>query len=100
MIGPVNGLSPLQAPSTTGPAARIAPVEGERSFKEILQTSIEDVNRLQKEADGVLAQYVRGEATQDQVAIAFKKSQIAFEALLQIRNKLVSAFEEIQRMRI
>ena len=50
MIGPVNGLTPLQATSTTGPAARVAPVEGERSFKEILQTSIEDVNRLQEEA--------------------------------------------------
>ena len=75
-------------------------VEGERSFKEILQDSIESVNRLQSEADRVLEKYTRGEATEDQLMISFKKSQIAFEALLQIRNKLVSAFEEIQRMRI
>jgi flagellar hook-basal body complex protein FliE len=32
--------------------------------------------------------------------VAFKKSQIAFESLMQIRNKLVDAFDEIQRMRI
>ena len=48
----------------------------------------------------MLEKYTKGLASQDQVTVAFKKAQIAFEAMLQIRNKLVDAFEEIQRMRI
>jgi flagellar hook-basal body complex protein FliE len=90
----------VKGPVAPGLAPKAAPVEGERSFKEILQDSLGSVNQLQKEADQVLEKYTKGEASQDQVMVAFKKAQIAFEAMLQIRNKLVDAFEEIQRMRI
>ena len=100
MIQNVGGLGPLKGPVAPGLTPKAAPVEGERSFKEILQDSLGSVNQLQKEADQVLARYTKGEASQDQVMVAFKKAQIAFEAMMQIRNKLVDAFEEIQRMRI
>ena len=100
MIDGIGGLGALRGPATPGLAPKTAPVEGERSFKDILQDSIRDVDNLQKEADQVLARYTKGEVSQDQVMVAFKKAQIAFEAMMQIRNKLVDAFEEIQRMRI
>jgi flagellar hook-basal body complex protein FliE len=91
--GPIGPLGPLKTGKTEG-------VEGGPAFSDILKDSIENVNRLQKEADVMLEKYTKGEASQDQVMVAFKKSQIAFEALLQIRNKLVEAFDEVQRMRI
>ena len=100
MLENVNNAGPVKGPSGPGPAPQSEPAEGERSFKEILQDSIASVNKLQQEADQVLEKYTRGDATEDQVMIAFKKSQIAFETLMQMRNKLVDAFEEIQRMRI
>ena len=100
MIENVGGLGALRGPVAPGPAPKAAPAEGERSFKEILQDSLQSVNQLQKDADQVLEKYTKGEASQDQVTVAFKKAQIAFEAMMQIRNKLVDAFEEIQRMRI
>lgn len=93
-VGPiVPGGGPV-APKGPAPAA------GERSFKEILQDSIDSVNKLQEEADLTLEKLFRGEAKQEEVVISFKKAQLAFEGLMQIRNKLVDAFEEIQRMRI
>ncbi len=91
--GPIGPLGP-------GSLKKAEPAEGERAFSDILKDSIENVNRLQSEADVMLEKYAKGEAGQDQVTAAFKKSQIAFDALLQIRNKLVEAFEEVQRMRI
>lgn len=100
MIDNVGPLGPVKGPSPAAPGPKAEPAEGERSFKEILQDSLDSVNKLQQEADQVLEKYSRGEASDDQVMIAFKKAQIAFEALMQIRNKLVDAFEEIQRMRI
>ena len=100
MMDGIGGLGPLRGPVAPGAGVKTAPAEGERSFKEILQESLQSVNNLQKEADQVLEKYTKGQASQDQVMVAFKKAQIAFEAMLQIRNKLVDAFEEIQRMRI
>ena len=100
MIENIGGPGALKGPLAPASAPKAAPAEGERSFKEILQDSLSSVNQLQKDADLVLEKYTKGQATQDQVTVAFKKAQIAFEAMLQIRNKLVDAFEEIQRMRI
>jgi flagellar hook-basal body complex protein FliE len=77
-----------------------APAEGERSFKEILKQTIDKVAQTQKAADISLEKLIKGEATPDEVLIAFRKAQIAFETLMQIRNKIIDAFEEIQRMRI
>ena len=96
----IGGLGPLRGPLAPGIATKPAPAEGERSFKEILQDSLQSVNQLQKEADQVLEKYTRGEASQDQVTVAFKKAQIAFEAMMQIRNKLVDAYAEIMRMSV
>ena len=99
----IGSVGPLKGPAKpAGPQAPAGtpPAEGERSFKTILKDSIQSVNQLQVEADQVLERYTKGEATQDEMVIAFKKAQIAFEALMQIRNKVVDAFEEIQRMRI
>ena len=95
-VGPLKGTSPTQPtqPTQTGQ------VEGERSFKDILKESIDQVNGLQQEADLMVEKFFKGEATEEMMTVAAKKAQLAFEALMQIRNKLVDAFEEIQRMRI
>jgi flagellar hook-basal body complex protein FliE len=100
MIDGIGALGPLRGAAAPAPSVRPETVEGDRSFKEILKDSIDGVNRLQAEADRVLEKFTQGQASQDEVMIAFKKSQIAFESLLQIRNKLVDAFQEIQRLRI
>lgn len=96
----VDNVGPVTPGSKPTPPTRPVPLEGERSFKDILQESINSVNQLQQEADLTLEKLFKNEATQEEVMVAFKKAQIAFEALMQIRNKLTDAFEEIQRMRI
>lgn len=100
MVDKISGPTPGTPATGPTPPSKPAPAEGERSFKDILKESIESVNKLQADADLTLEKFARGEARQEEVMIAFKKAQIAFEALMQIRNKLVDAFEEIQRMRI
>jgi len=100
MIDGIGSLGATPGSFASGPVRSPERVDGERSFKEILKDSIENVNRLQKEADGMLEKYTQGQTSEDDLRVALVKSQAAFEALLQMRNKAVEAFEEIQRMRI
>lgn len=91
-----DGLEPKQpkkAPPLVGS-------EGERSFSAILQESVDKVNQLQQEADLSVVKFYNSEATYDEVMVSFRKAKIAFDALTEIRNKLLDAFEELQRMRI
>jgi len=101
VVDEIRSVGPAQGPEQGKPVSPSRrPKEGERSFKEILQDSIQQVNQLQKDADLSVEKLYRGEANVDEVMVAFKKAQLAFEALMQIRNKLIDAYEEINQMRI
>jgi len=72
-----------------------------QDFKSLLMKSINEVNRLQTEADEATVNLATGES--DNVAEVFtavKKAELAFQTLMQIRNKLMDAYDEIKQMRV
>lgn len=84
------------------PARPAAPGEGAGpSFKDALMNQIEQVNRLQRDAEMAIEDFAAGRRTDvDRVLIAKQKADLAFQTLLQVRNKLVAAYEEIKQMRV
>ncbi|MBJ7549236.1 flagellar hook-basal body complex protein FliE [Marinomonas ostreistagni] len=71
-------------------------------FSDMLKTAVDNVNSLQKEATSLAQAYERGEEGVDlpQVMIGLQKSSVSFEAMTQVRNKLVDAYEKIMNMPI
>ncbi len=71
------------------------------SFAEILKNSIQEVNALQKEADSAVQELVQAKTENvSEVLTAVEKADLAFRALMQVRNKLIEAYEEINRLRV
>ena len=69
------------------------------SFSEILAKSIEEVNKLQKQADNAIEKLATGEEKDiAQAMIAMEKANLSFQLMTQMRNKIVEAYEEIMRM--
>lgn len=76
----------------SGPAA---------GFKDVLMQNIEQVNRLQQDAEMAVEDLVAGRRDDAaSVLIAKQKADLAFQMLLQVRNKLVAAYDEIKQMRV
>ncbi len=73
---------------------------GERSFREILQESIERVERLQAQADGTMQKLALGQATEIEALVALQQARGAMDAMSEIRNRITAAFTEIQQMRV
>ncbi|MCS7305066.1 MAG: flagellar hook-basal body complex protein FliE [Thermoguttaceae bacterium] len=72
-----------------------------RSFQEFLLDSIRQVNAMQQEADRAVEQLMSGgPADPAEVLTAVQKADLAFRLMMQIRNKLLQAFQEIQNIRI
>lgn len=71
-------------------------------FAEMLKNAVDNVNSLQQNANNLTQAYERGDAGVDlpQVMIGLQKSSISFEAMTQVRNKLVDAYEKIMNMPI
>jgi flagellar hook-basal body complex protein FliE len=69
------------------------------SFEQMLQKSLSDVNQLQLEADKAVAALATGqEQDLHNTMITMEKADIAFRLLMQIRNKVMTAYETIMRM--
>ena len=71
------------------------------SFKEFLLDSIDHVNAMQNDADRAVEQLATGgDVNAAEVLTAVQKADLSFRMMMQIRNKLVQAYQEIKEIRI
>ncbi len=71
------------------------------TFKDLLLGSIRDVNALQHQADQAVETLMTGgDVDPAQVLTAVQKADLAFRLMMQIRNKLVDAYNEVQAIRV
>jgi flagellar hook-basal body complex protein FliE len=97
-INPINGPGVLTPPGTTlNPTGQNTPVTG--SFGNILSGMVQDVNSLQATAGELRNQLIAGEGGDlHQVMIASEEAGVAMELLVEVRNKLVEAYQQLMRM--
>ncbi len=70
-------------------------------FKEVLKQQIEQVNQLQQDAKEAIEDLATGRRDDiESVMIATQKADTAFRLFLQVRNKVMDAYEEVKQMRV
>jgi flagellar hook-basal body complex protein FliE len=97
---PINS---LQVNSFSLPKLSPAPkaAEAGSSFKNVFLESIEQVNSMQKSADqAVNSLLTGGDVNPAEVLTALQKADLTFRTMMQVRNKLLSAYQEIKDIRI
>lgn len=88
-------MSDVQAPST--PAGQ----GGGGEFLSSLKEAIAKANEIQVEASREVDKLITGESQNvHQTMIALQKADVSFQMMMQVRNKIVSAYEEIQRIQV
>lgn len=71
------------------------------SFAEMLKGSVEKVNSMQNEADQAVQDLLVGKDQNiHQVMIAVEKANLSFNMMMQVRNKIINAYEEIMRTQV
>jgi flagellar hook-basal body complex protein FliE len=71
------------------------------SFKNVLLKSLDEVNTMQQDADRAVEQLATGgDVNPAEVLTAVQKADIAFRMMMQIRNKVVQAYQEVQNIRV
>jgi flagellar hook-basal body complex protein FliE len=92
-VGEQGLIIPLKPPE----AGKASGADG--SFSQILEKFASDVNTLQNKASESIEKLASGEITDvHQVMIAVEEAGTAMEFMLEIRNKIVDAYQEIMRM--
>ncbi|MBL4865174.1 MAG: flagellar hook-basal body complex protein FliE [Pseudomonadales bacterium] len=69
-------------------------------FSNMLKDAINKVNDVQKESGELKTSFLQGDSAVDlaQVMIASQKATVAFQAMTQVRNKLVDAYKDVMNM--
>ena len=85
----------------------VNPVQGEKpavkaDFATALRASLDQVNDMQHHAENLGKRFVMGDDSLNlsDVMIAGQKANISFQATVQVRNKLVSAYQDIMNMQV
>jgi len=100
---PIQGLPrpAAPAPPPAAPDAIGAPREGASSFKSMLSEGIQQVNAMQHQADTAVQQLMTGDDVDPAAVLtAVQKADMSFRLMMQIRNKLVQAYQEVKDIRI
>jgi len=97
MPDPISSLRIL--PSDIDPAGSRAATQKDTGFTDTLRDAMDQVEQLQSSADTKTAALVNGDGTDVHSAmIAVEKADLSFQLMMQVRNKIVAAYQEISRM--
>ncbi len=98
-FGNINVSSAL-APLAQTPANEVSGENG-GNFGKLIKDAVESLDNSQKSADEEITKAVTGESTDiHKTIIALQTADLKFQLGLQVRNKVIGAYEEIMRMQV
>ena len=98
----MNGISSIGTQAFAPPStAEVFGSKQQPAFKNLLLEGLDQVNSMQQNADVAVEQLITGgDANPAEVLTAVQKADMAFRMMMQLRNKLVQAYQEIKEIRI
>jgi len=101
MTAPISGISAapiIEAPKLDGISQQQA---GGGEFRSLLSSAVNHVTAAQNTADASVQSFLSGESDEiHSTVLATQRADLEFEMFMQVRNKVVSAYQEIMRMQV
>jgi flagellar hook-basal body complex protein FliE len=99
-------ISQLRA-AATRPEGNVGPIQAEKvagkvDFADALKASLDQVSDTQNKAEALTQRFALGDDSVNlsDVMISMQKASISFQATVQVRNKVVSAYQDIMNMQV
>lgn len=101
MNEPITNLPPIRLPAPPPMPPGMAGKADQAGFSQALLDSIEQVNSMQSDANKAVEAMATGaDVSPAEVLTAVQKADLAFRLMMQVRNKLVQAYQEVQNIRV
>lgn len=98
--GILSGIPSIATGISTGATGASSSQGSQASFADIFQSAVGDVDSLQNSADQQLANVLQGAGHADigKTMVSVEKADVAFQLMMQVRNKVVSAYQDMEKM--
>jgi flagellar hook-basal body complex protein FliE len=100
MVDGINNIKGILEKGLNQAGAKEVTGEERADFAKALKDAISSVNDVQKDASVAVEKFASGDVSLHETMIAIEKAGISFQLMLQVRNKIVGAYEEIMRTQI
>ena len=97
--GAYAAISRLTADSSAGKVAA-ADLKSNTSFSSVLKEAMDAVNELGRKSDAQTKAAATGKANMVDVVTAVSETEVAIDAVVAVRDRVIQAYEEIMRMPI
>jgi flagellar hook-basal body complex protein FliE len=88
-------------PSTTAGKLKDGGQGGKTEFSTILKSKVNEINQLQLDADQAITKVEMGNSGSiHDAVIALEKADLSFRKMIQVRNKILEAYQEVMRMQV
>ncbi len=75
--------------------------ESKKEFSAVLKNKLDEINQLQLDADQAITNVELGNSGSiHEAVIALEKADLSFKTMMQVRNKIIEAYQEIMRMQV
>jgi flagellar hook-basal body complex protein FliE len=99
MPAPIGPIAPILPPASA--AAPAASATASPAFADVFRTAVSSVDAASQAASASVQSFLSGEGGELHTAIlATQRAELSFDLFLQMRNKVVSAYQEIMRMQM
>lgn len=96
-LNQIGGLDPVSKKTSTGSTEE----PGGPSFGDAIKSALNKVSELQQKADDQAVKLATGDVEDvHQAMIAMNKAKLAFDFTLQVRNKVIEAYQEVMRTQV
>lgn len=97
LLGQMRAASALAAGQESASASTEGP-----DFAVLLKASLDQVNATQQDSANLAKAFEQGDpnANLQEVMVSLQKANISFQTMVQVRNKLVSAYHEVMSMQV
>jgi flagellar hook-basal body complex protein FliE len=102
MTGVISALGSLGSIGSIAALPKLSPLQpsdAQGGFGAVLSTALEKVNELETGANQQVGNLLKGgNADMSTVMIAVEKADVAFQMMMQVRNKIVNAYQDIEKL--
>jgi flagellar hook-basal body complex protein FliE len=101
MSSPIAPIAPITAPSLIGSIDKSASPNPGTSFQDVLTSAVQNVEASSSAADAAAQNFLSGGSQElHSTILGAQSAELDFELFNQVRNKVVSAYEEIMKMQV
>jgi flagellar hook-basal body complex protein FliE len=97
----MSTITSISVPLITGvPHLPSAPTQAAGDFGSAMKAAVQHVDSYQQQANQAVSQFLQGNGELHNVALATQRAEMVFDFAVQVRNKVISAYQEIMKMQL